>query len=132
MYQTTTANPSSGVIILQGSENYLEWIYTIEMASRKVWKYINPARTSQEIAATPIGSTPRMPLPSDVRDGVQRISQLTAGPEMEEYKMMMLSWREAKADFGEIDREFVAFTCVYVCISLELLLSTFTSSSRDI
>ncbi|RKF77901.1 hypothetical protein GcM1_215015 [Golovinomyces cichoracearum] len=46
-----------------------------------------------------------MPLPSNVKGGIKRISQLAAGPEMEEYKMMMMFWREEKVEFCEIEKE---------------------------
>ena len=72
---TSTANPSSGVIILQGSENYLEWISTIEMASNNVWRFTNPSRTSVEIVASKVESKPQMPIPSDVKQGITRINQ---------------------------------------------------------
>ena len=102
---TSTANPSSGVIILQGSENYLEWIYTIEMASNRVWKFINPSRTLEEIEASKVDSMPQMPVPSDVKQGITRINQLSAGAEMEMYKMMIMAWKEQKEEFCEIERQ---------------------------
>ncbi|RKF80181.1 hypothetical protein GcC1_039037 [Golovinomyces cichoracearum] len=43
-----------------------------------------------------------MPLQPNVKGGIERISQLAAGPKMEEYKMMMMFWREEKAEFYEI------------------------------
>ncbi|KAI6251348.1 hypothetical protein HI914_00521, partial [Erysiphe necator] len=64
----TSATPSNGVIILQGTNNYLEWLYTIEMAANcgvhNVWQYINPCHTNRERQVIP--SSTEKPKPNDV------------------------------------------------------------------
>ncbi|KAI6245866.1 hypothetical protein HI914_05957 [Erysiphe necator] len=106
---TTSANPSSGVIILQGTENFLEWIYTIEMSakvgSRDIWKYINPIRSSAESISIP--SILNRPTPYDVRQGASTVSDLE-GVQVEDYKLGLAEWKENKAEIDEINRQIGA------------------------
>ncbi|RKF59914.1 hypothetical protein OnM2_055083 [Erysiphe neolycopersici] len=68
MENMTSANPSSGVIILQGTQNNLEWLYTIEMTARSniqdIWDFINPAEPSLELLPIPV--LPNRPSQKDI------------------------------------------------------------------
>ena len=105
MDKSTTASPSNGVIVLQGTQNYLEWLYTIEMAAKcgiqDVWQYINPTRASDEAPAIP--RLEERPLPSHVNPGASTISQLE-GTQIDDFKFRLAEWREKKAEIDETKR----------------------------
>ncbi|KAI0994616.1 hypothetical protein K3495_g13565, partial [Podosphaera aphanis] len=102
-----STNPSSGVIILKGTQNYLEWIYTIKMASngnsstdiKNVWKFIDPK--SNEKPDLP-GLSPR-PTPADVNPAATSISKLSV-IELEDFKYRDNIWKEKKMEIQEIER----------------------------
>lgn len=105
MNTSTTANPSSGVIILQGTQNYLEWLFTIEMAAKSgtqdVWNYINPSLSQTARLAIPDLSD--KPKPSDIKPTALTVSGLT-GPEVEDYKIRLAEWKENKLEIDDMKR----------------------------
>ncbi|RKF55983.1 hypothetical protein OnM2_085028 [Erysiphe neolycopersici] len=106
---TTSANPSSGIIILHGTENFREWIYTIEMSakfgSQDIWKYINPIWSRGE--STPIPPILNKPTPCDIRQGASTALDLE-GVQVEDYKLRLAEWKESKAEIDEINRQIGA------------------------
>ena len=104
-------SPSSGVIILNGTQNFLEWIYTIKMASngssvadkRNVWKYIDPRIENKP----KIPELSERPTPADVKVGATTISQLSS-IELEDFKYRNTVWRDEKLEIQEIERRLEA------------------------
>ncbi|KAI0992111.1 hypothetical protein K3495_g16075 [Podosphaera aphanis] len=105
MNSITSANPSSGVIVLQGTQNYLEWLYTIEMAAnsgtQNVWQYINPVRSSNTSPEFP--SVPQKPTPRDVVMTANTVSDLTTF-QLDDYKLRLADWKEQKLEIDEAKR----------------------------
>ncbi|KAI6247174.1 hypothetical protein HI914_05020 [Erysiphe necator] len=103
MNNYTSATPSNGVIILQGTNNYLEWLYTIEMAANcgvhNVWQYINPCHTNRERQVIP--SSTEKPKPNDVSATATTVSQLSA-IEIDDFKLRLADWKEERAEINEI------------------------------
>ncbi|TQS34413.1 hypothetical protein Golomagni_05205 [Golovinomyces magnicellulatus] len=106
-----SANPSNGVIILKGTQNYLEWLYTIKMASngssemdiKNVWKYIDPKISTKP--SVPV--VPTRPTPADINPTAMTVSKLTT-IELEDFKYRNTIWREQKFDVQEIERRLEA------------------------
>ncbi|RKF71345.1 hypothetical protein GcC1_102017 [Golovinomyces cichoracearum] len=105
--ESFSTNPSNGVIILKGTQNYLEWIYTIKMVSngsstsdiKNVWKYIDPkGGVNPEI---PILSA--RPTTRDVNPAATSISKLSP-IELEDFKFRNNMWKEEKMEIQEIER----------------------------
>ncbi|RKF53324.1 hypothetical protein OnM2_106032, partial [Erysiphe neolycopersici] len=102
-----STNPSSGVIILRGTQNYLEWLYTIKMASngsrttdsKNVWKYIEP-KTTENLELPTIS---RRPILADVNPAANSISNLTL-IELEDFKYRNTIWKEEKMEIQDIER----------------------------
>ena len=92
-----SANPSNGIIVLKGTQNYLEWLYTIKMASngssetdiKNVWKYIDPKISSKPNLPT----VPARPTPVDINPAATTISNLTP-IELEDFKYRNNIWKE--------------------------------------
>ncbi|KAI6245640.1 hypothetical protein HI914_06140 [Erysiphe necator] len=74
-------NQSSGVIVLKGTQNYLEWLYTIKMTSngssatdpKNIRKFIDPKATENP----EIPTVSRRPATTDVNPAATYISDLT-------------------------------------------------------
>ncbi|RKF82287.1 hypothetical protein GcM3_026043, partial [Golovinomyces cichoracearum] len=105
--ESFSKTPSNGVIILKGTQNYLEWIYTIKMVSngsstsdiKNVWKYIDPkGEVNPEI---PILSA--RPTTRDVNPAATSISKLSP-IELEDFKFRNNMWKEEKMEIQEIER----------------------------
>ncbi|RKF59898.1 hypothetical protein OnM2_056058 [Erysiphe neolycopersici] len=84
----TSVNPSSGVIILQGTQSYLECLYTIEMTARS---------NIQDLELLPIPVLPNRPSPKDIIQTANSISDLS-GVQVEDYKIRLLEWKEKRAE----------------------------------
>ncbi|RKF79722.1 hypothetical protein GcM3_053045 [Golovinomyces cichoracearum] len=106
-----TTNPSSRVIVLQGTKNYLEWLYTIEMTSkrtgyddiRNVWKYIDPQKTEKPSIPT----LSARPGPMDINPTATTVSKLSIA-ELEDFKYRNSLWKDIKIDIQEIERRLEA------------------------
>ncbi|RKF56639.1 hypothetical protein OnM2_080063, partial [Erysiphe neolycopersici] len=102
-----STNPSSGVIVLTGMQNYLEWLYTIKMASngssatdlKNVWKFIDP----KAIENPEIPTVSLRPTPADVNPAATYISDLTS-IQLEDFKYRNTIWKEEKLEIQEIER----------------------------
>ncbi|RKF54992.1 hypothetical protein GcC1_207039 [Golovinomyces cichoracearum] len=106
-----TTNPSSGVIVLQGTKNYLEWLYTIEVISnrtgfddiRNFWKYIDPQKTEKPS----IPNLSARPGPMDINPTVTTVSKLSPA-ELEDFKYRNSLWKDERIDIQEVERRLEA------------------------
>ena len=105
MDRETTATPSNGVIILRGTQNYLEWLYTIEMTAKsstqEVWSYIDPSHPATE--RTSIPSVSDRPKPKDIAPSASSVSQISS-IQVEDFKIRLAEWKEKKAEVDEVKR----------------------------
>ncbi|RKF53444.1 hypothetical protein GcM3_218041 [Golovinomyces cichoracearum] len=103
MSSLTSANPSNGVIILQGTQNYLEWLYTIEMSANSgtqdVLKYINPTRPIDQSSSIP--TIPSDPVPSHIVSTATTITILD-GAQSDVFKIRLAEWKEKNVEIEEI------------------------------
>ncbi|TQS33314.1 hypothetical protein Golomagni_06348 [Golovinomyces magnicellulatus] len=127
-----SANPSNGVIVFKGTQNYLEWLYTIKMASnvssetdiKNVWKYIDPKISSKPNLPT----VPARPTPVDINPTTTTISKL-ATIELEYFKYKNTIWREQKLDVQDIERRLEAVQNKILGSISETLIPQLKSSS---